>query len=362
MYESLTNWGRWGARRPAGHAQPPDRPTPGGRRRPGAPGESVSLAHDLATEPMPEHPHPVQHHMLASGDALDVQRHPGLRGGPRPPGPRHPRPVDHPRRRPVPHVRAGPDVRGAPGLARCAVTAPGRTPSCPWPTGWSAVGSSWMFPGPWVSTSSTPEEVVTVDDLEATETAQGVRVGTGDILVGGRPRGRRAATAGLRRVLRPARRVPALAGRAPGGGAGQRRDLRPHTLRRHSRVALPGAPDRHRGDGPAPHRQPASRGRWPLCADPGVGSSSSPWPPCASPRGRAARSIRWPCCEPDPPGHGSDHEEIRALLQRYSRAVDERDVDAWPACSIPRPASSGRGATRTWRSGWTPCGRPGRSR
>ena len=32
-------------------------------------GETISLAHDLATEPMPEHPHPVQHHMLASGDA-----------------------------------------------------------------------------------------------------------------------------------------------------------------------------------------------------------------------------------------------------------------------------------------------------
>lgn len=40
-------------------------------------GETISLAHDLATEPMPEHPHPVQHHMLASGDARDSNGIPG---------------------------------------------------------------------------------------------------------------------------------------------------------------------------------------------------------------------------------------------------------------------------------------------
>ena len=40
-------------------------------------GESISLSHDLATEPLPEHPHPVQHHMLASGDARDANGIPG---------------------------------------------------------------------------------------------------------------------------------------------------------------------------------------------------------------------------------------------------------------------------------------------
>jgi len=29
----------------------------------------------------------------------------------------------------------------------------------------------------------------------------------------------------------------------------------------------------------------------------------------------------------DGSGHSSDHEELRALLQRYARAVDQRDVD-----------------------------------
>ena len=42
-----------------------------------ATGEAISLAHDLATEPLPEHPHPVQHHMLASGDARDSNGIPG---------------------------------------------------------------------------------------------------------------------------------------------------------------------------------------------------------------------------------------------------------------------------------------------
>jgi hypothetical protein len=40
-------------------------------------GESISLSHDLGTEPLPEHPHPVQHHMLASGDARDSNGIPG---------------------------------------------------------------------------------------------------------------------------------------------------------------------------------------------------------------------------------------------------------------------------------------------
>jgi kynurenine formamidase len=71
MFASLTNWSRWGDDDQRGAL---NFLTDGQRvaaSRLVATGESVSLAHDLATEPMPEHPHPVQHHMLASGDALD---------------------------------------------------------------------------------------------------------------------------------------------------------------------------------------------------------------------------------------------------------------------------------------------------
>ena len=71
MYESLKNWGRWGPddERGALHYL-----TDGHTARAAGlvrSGESVSLSHDLATEPLPEHPHPVQHHMLAAGDARD---------------------------------------------------------------------------------------------------------------------------------------------------------------------------------------------------------------------------------------------------------------------------------------------------
>jgi kynurenine formamidase len=40
-------------------------------------GESISLSGDLGTEPSAENPHPAQHHMLASGDAREVNGIPG---------------------------------------------------------------------------------------------------------------------------------------------------------------------------------------------------------------------------------------------------------------------------------------------
>jgi kynurenine formamidase len=77
MFESLKNWGRWGADDERGAL---NHLTDEHRRRASQlvrSGESVSLSHDLATEPMPEHPSPVQHHMLASGDARDSNGIPG---------------------------------------------------------------------------------------------------------------------------------------------------------------------------------------------------------------------------------------------------------------------------------------------
>jgi kynurenine formamidase len=77
MYEDLKNWGRWGAddERGALHHMTDERRRKASRLV--VSGESISLAHDLGTEPLPEHPHPVQHHMLASGDALDSSGIPG---------------------------------------------------------------------------------------------------------------------------------------------------------------------------------------------------------------------------------------------------------------------------------------------
>ncbi len=72
MFEELSNWTRWGVDDELGtlHFLTDERRAAASGLV--STGRAVSLGHDLATEPMPEHPHPVQHHMLASGDARDA--------------------------------------------------------------------------------------------------------------------------------------------------------------------------------------------------------------------------------------------------------------------------------------------------
>ena len=77
MYESLKNWGRWGPddqRGALNHLTPDRRAAAAALVRTG---ESVSLAFDLGPDPLPDHSRPVQHHMLASGDARDANGIPG---------------------------------------------------------------------------------------------------------------------------------------------------------------------------------------------------------------------------------------------------------------------------------------------
>ncbi len=77
MYASLKNWGRWGPDDQRGTLNfiTPDRRM--GALRTVRRGRHVSLSHDLATKPSPENPNPVQHHMLAAGDARDGTGIPG---------------------------------------------------------------------------------------------------------------------------------------------------------------------------------------------------------------------------------------------------------------------------------------------
>jgi kynurenine formamidase len=77
LYESLKTWGAWGEDDQRGTLNhlTPERAAAAARLV--RTGRSISLAHDLATEPRPEHPNPVQHHMLASGDARDSNGIPG---------------------------------------------------------------------------------------------------------------------------------------------------------------------------------------------------------------------------------------------------------------------------------------------
>ena len=113
-----------------------------------------------------------------------------------------------------------------------------------------------VAPGPRLATTSTTARWSPWPTSRRPRPPRACRVGPGDILLvawGREPR--RRPTPRVRRVLRPARRVPPVAGRARGGRARQRRDLRPDALRRHPRVAVPGPPDRDRGHGPPPDRQ-----------------------------------------------------------------------------------------------------------
>jgi kynurenine formamidase len=77
MFEELKNWERWGDGDQRGALNYLTDAHTRSACRLVASGETVSLAHDLGTDPLPEHPFPVQHHMLASGDARDANGIPG---------------------------------------------------------------------------------------------------------------------------------------------------------------------------------------------------------------------------------------------------------------------------------------------
>ena len=77
LFESLSNWGRWGEDDELGtlnHLRSEHAAQAAASVREG---RSISLAHDLELTPSPETPIPAQHHMLASGDARDDSGIPG---------------------------------------------------------------------------------------------------------------------------------------------------------------------------------------------------------------------------------------------------------------------------------------------
>jgi kynurenine formamidase len=197
MFEALKSWGRWGAddqRGALNHLTDARRAAAAGLVRTG---ESISLAHDLATEPQPEHPHPVQHHMLASGDARDSNGIPGYEAA-----------RDHlaldvhglltTHVDALSHMfvrgemyggRPASEVRSDGALANTVLSMAdgvvGRGVLLDIPR---ALGSPYLGNG----------EVVTIEDLELAEYAQGVTVGPGDILLVAWGReARKAATRGF---------------------------------------------------------------------------------------------------------------------------------------------------------------------
>jgi len=78
LFESLKNWSRWGAEDEKGAL---NFLSPAHRTRAAAlvtEGVTVSLAHDLPVRPTAENPYPAQHHMLTAGDARDNTGVPGF--------------------------------------------------------------------------------------------------------------------------------------------------------------------------------------------------------------------------------------------------------------------------------------------
>jgi kynurenine formamidase len=182
MYESLKNWGRWGADDERGALNHLTEDRRAAASRLVRSGESISLARDLGTEPSPEDPRPAQHHMLASGDERHSSGIPGYEAA-----------RDHiafdVHGLSTTHVdalshmfvrgemfggRPASDVRSDGAVSNTVLSMAdgvvGRGVLLDVPR---ALGRDYLDTG----------EVITVDDLHATENAQGVGVSTGDVLL-----------------------------------------------------------------------------------------------------------------------------------------------------------------------------------
>jgi kynurenine formamidase len=182
LYESLKTWGHWGPddERGALNYLTDDRTAAAtGLVRSG---EKISLAHDLATEPRPEHPHPVQHHMLASGDARDSNGIPGYEAA-----------RDHlaldvhglwtTHVDALSHMFVHGEMYG--GRPASQVRSDGARANTVLSMATGVVGRGVLLDVPRALDVEYfgAGDVVTVADLERTEAAQGVNVGPGDILI-----------------------------------------------------------------------------------------------------------------------------------------------------------------------------------
>jgi len=182
MFAALSNWSRWGVDDQRGAANFLTDAHRVAATRLVETGESLSLAHDLATEPMPEHPNPVQHHMLASGDARDSNGIAGYEAA-----------RDHlaldihglwtTHVDALSHMFVRGQMYG--GRPASEVRSDGARSNTVLTLAGGVIGRGVLLDIPralgrdYLDTG----EVVTVADLEAAEATQGVRAGTGDILL-----------------------------------------------------------------------------------------------------------------------------------------------------------------------------------
>jgi len=182
MYEDLKNWGRWGdddQRGALNHLTDDRRAAAAALVRRG---ESLSLAHDLGTEPSSDNPFPAQHHMLASGDARDANGIPGYEAA-----------RDHialdvhglftTHVDALSHMFVRGEMFG--GRPASDVRSDGALSNTVLSMADGVVGRGVLLDVPRALDCAYLDngEVITVDDLEATEIAQDVRVGSGDVLL-----------------------------------------------------------------------------------------------------------------------------------------------------------------------------------
>jgi len=201
LFETLSNWGRWGADDERGmlnHLEPAHAAKSAGLVRDG---RSVSLAHDLGVVPSPECPVPAQHHMLAAGDARDSDGFPGYEAARDFVG-------AHVHGLGVTHIDAlcHMFVRGRMynGIDASEVRSDGARRNTLSTIDEGIVGRGVLLDV--AATRGVPyvegNEAIGVAELEATEQRQGLRVGCGDVLIVGMGRDARRADRGG--VLDPA--------------------------------------------------------------------------------------------------------------------------------------------------------------
>jgi len=182
MYVALRNWDRFGPGDERGALGFQDEANRLAAVRTVSIGESVSLARDLATEPVPESPTPAQHHMLNAGDARDANGIPGyeaardhlaldLHG-------LHTTHVDA-----LSHMFVRGEMYG--GRPASEVRSDGARANTVLSMAHGVVGRGVLLDVP--RALGVPfldqGEVVTADELEAAERAQGVEVRRGDVVL-----------------------------------------------------------------------------------------------------------------------------------------------------------------------------------
>jgi kynurenine formamidase len=182
MYSSLKNWTRWGPDDQRGTLNfiTTDRRVAAAAcvRR----GLTVSLAHNLATAPSADNPFPVHHHMLASGDARDSNGIPGYEAA------RdyfgldiHGLTTTHVDA--LSHMFVDGEMFG--GRPASEVRSDGARSNTVMSMADGVVGRGVLLDVPRARSVDYLDgaSIVTVADLEAAESAQGLRVGSGDILL-----------------------------------------------------------------------------------------------------------------------------------------------------------------------------------